>query len=191
MLAVIIAAVAFLVLNPQTNGLESSSASNSEKPKSMAENVSRFYSEFRASSRDPIKEKYGDYVLPLDEDNRPIEDMLDELSQTNFPDEQNWRGNFKQRAFAQGSTLMSEAQRHISAGGLNLIWALNQDFVIRHRFVTENTLAGMLSEVAGAIDANFVSKVNVYYCENKRTLIISDRNNEYLQNECILFVDNL
>jgi hypothetical protein len=54
--------------------------------------------------------------------------------------------------------------------GVKLIWDLNQDFIIRHRFLSENSLLGALDEVASAIDANFIPKVNVYFCHKSLRL---------------------
>ena len=189
MTAVIAAAVLFLIFNPEP-GKGASVSANSDKPKSMAENVSRFYSEFRASSRDPIEEKYGEFVVLLEKEDRSIEELVADVDSVSFAEMSNWQGEFKQRAFSKGSTIMAEAEKHVGNGGLTLVWALNQDFVIRHRFVSENTLAGMLSEVASAIDANFIHTVQVFYCEKKRAMIITDTTDEYLEKSCKMFIDN-
>ncbi len=185
MLAVVLAAVLFLIFNPepgnQTTATESSSSGNA-----VADNVSRFYSEFRASSRDPIKEKFGDFVVPLDKDDTPIDELLSKSSKTTNKDV-DWQGDFKQRAFPQGSTLMNESMSYFEQEGLRLVWHLDQDFIVKNRFISENTLVGMLEEVAQAIDANFLLDVQIYYCEAQATMVITDKLESYLIDNCRIY----
>jgi phage-related protein len=68
--------------------------------------------------------------------------------------------------------------------GMQLIWDLNQDFIIRHRFLSENSLVATLDEIAGAIDANFIPQVNVYFCNKKRTIVIAENAGTYVIDNC-------
>ncbi|MFC3120853.1 TcpQ domain-containing protein [Agaribacter flavus] len=187
MLAVIAGAVAFLIFKPEENTASSDTSVSKPKSNSLQESVSRFYSEFRLSSRDPIKEKYGDYVVPIEKSSAPIEAQIQAVTKVNFPPLDNWEGDYKQRAFGEGSTLKAEAEQHAINNGMTLIWDLDQDFVIKKRFVSENSVAGMLYEIAGAIDANFPADLKVYFCGKKRTLVITDNVTEYLQVNCQVY----
>lgn len=187
--AVILSAVIVLNNIPEESTTSGTDPKMSAQQK-MAENVSNFYSEFRQTSRDPIKERYGDYVKLVELSDKPIQQQISELSSARSSADGSWQGEFKERAFAKDSTLFTEAQSHILENGMNLIWALNQDFIIRHRFVSENTIAGMLSEVASAVDANFANTVEVYFCANNSTYVITDKIDEYLTNHCTRFIDN-
>ncbi|GLR70952.1 TcpQ domain-containing protein [Agaribacter marinus] len=186
MLVVIAGAIAFLLFMPEDTGSPESASAPKTRPSSnsLQDSVSRFYSKFRQTSRDPIKEKYGDYVIPNEKDDTPIDQQIKSVTKVNFPPLDNWEGAYKQRAFGSGSTLKKEAKQHAMDGGMTLIWDLNQDFVIKKRFTSENSVAGMLYEIAGAIDANFEKQVRVYFCGKKRTIIITDNATEYLELNC-------
>ena len=71
--------------------------------------------------------------------------------------------------------------RYAKQEGVHLIWDLSQDFTIRHRFLSENSLLGTLNEIAGAIDANFIPQVNVYFCSKKQTIVISEKAGTYVE----------
>lgn len=179
-------AIAFLIYVPEP-GTGASSASDEEGAtvqRSVAENVSRFYEEFKQISRDPIKEQYGDYVVPLDNQNDPLGDSIKSVTKKSYEALDNWQGDYKERPFAKGSTLKSEAEKFVSREGMNLVWDLNQDFKIKDRFISDNTLSGMLEEIAGAVDANFDHPIIVYYCARKRALVITTRESDYLDRNC-------
>ena len=183
MVVVILGAVAFLIFKPEQ--VESSTASTKNfKNTSVAESVSNFYAEFRQTSRDPIKERYGDYVVVLDKDDEPVGDLIEDVSDQFYPPMNNWEGSQKERAFSTQSTLMKEAQKYATQEGFNLVWDLKHDFVIRDRFRSNNTLVGMLDEIAGAIDANFDLPILVYFCYQKRALVLTTKSNDYLSKHC-------
>jgi hypothetical protein len=178
-LVVLVAAIVVLVYMPESD--------NSAKPKeskSIEENLADFYREFRLSSKDPIQEEYGDFVLALEQPEGSQTERLVAISNVDNPPEQTWQGEFKYRSFAKDTTIRVEAMKYAEQEGMQLIWDLNQDFIIRQRFLTENTLLGALDEIAGAIDSNFVPEVNVYFCEKKRTIVISERAGTYVKENC-------
>lgn len=183
MLVVIVSAIAFLIFKPDT--LENSSASTKNfKNTSVADSVSNFYAEFRQTSRDPIKERYGDYVVVLEENEAPIGELIENASGQLYPPMSNWDGNYTERAFSSDSTLMQEATKYAEAEGFNLVWDLKHDFIIRNRFRSNNTLVGMLEEIAGAVDANFDKPILVYFCYQKRALVLTTKENNFLANHC-------
>ncbi|MGB3726091.1 MAG: TcpQ domain-containing protein [Glaciecola sp.] len=182
MLAVIAAAIAFLIFIPEP-GKNPNSEDASEKP-SVAANVTRFYEAFKQVSRDPIKERYGDYVVLLDNQDTDVAERVKGATNRNYAVSDNWQGEFKERAFAKQSTLMTEANSFVLKEGYNFVWDLNQDFIIRERFISSNTLVGMLEEIAGAVDANFDHPIVVYFCHRKRTLVLTARASAYLKKNC-------
>jgi hypothetical protein len=184
MLAVIGCAIAFLMYVPDPSS--DTTADGQKKPsKSVSESVSDFYAEFRQTSRDPIKEQFGEDTIILDDQNEAeVGNAIERVSATNFEPIDNWQGDFKERAFAAQSTLRTEAQAHIAKEGFNLVWDLEQDFVIRSRYQSNTTLVGMLEEIAGAVDSNFNRPIIVYYCYKKRALVITVRESTYLNVNC-------
>ena len=85
---------------------------------------------------------------------------------------------------------MGNAETYVSEEGMELIWHLNQDFIVRHRFVSRNNIPGMLGELAGAIDANFSGAVNVHYCSRQRVMVITDKEAPVLNVYCTLLQRN-
>jgi len=183
MVGVILACIAFLIFVP--NPTETSSDESSEQ-NSVAANVTRFYEEFKQVSRDPIKERYGDYVILLDNQDNDLSSLIKDASSSNYPPINNWQGKYKERAFATGTTLMQEAKAFAEKEGYTLLWDLNQDFIVRQRFISSNTLVGMLEEISGAVDANFDHPILIYFCFKKRVLVITEENSQYLENNCEL-----
>jgi hypothetical protein len=184
-LLVILAAIFVLRYNPEDNDSSiQSSGQDSETRNSVADNVTRFYEEFRVSSRDPIQEQYGDYVLPLE---MPEESQQEQLTALPSPTKirgDNWAGEYKFRAFPKQSTIKTEALRLAEEEGVTLLWDLDQDFVIRQRFLTESTYLDSLEDVAGAIDANFIPKVDIYFCNKKNAVVITAEAGQYILENC-------
>jgi hypothetical protein len=184
--AVVIAAAIFVLrYNPETSDQSiQTSGQDSEDRASIAENVTSFYQEFRMSSRDPIKEQYGDFVLPLEMPEETQTEQLVAITSVERPPEASWEGEFKFRSFAKDTTIRVEAMKYAEQEGMQLIWDLNQDFIIRQRFLTESTLLGSLQEISGAIDANFIPKVDIYFCNKKRAIVITDEAGSYVLENC-------
>ena len=184
MIAVMATAIAFLIFLPKTGELSTQSTNSDNKSKSMADNMSRFYENFKQISRDPIKEKYGDFVVPLDNQDEPLHDAIVNATQKNYPPMDNWQGDHKERPFAPGTTIKTEAAHFVAKEGFTLVWDLNQDFIVKDRFISTNSLVGMLEDISGAIDANFDKPILIYFCFKKRVLVITERESEYLKNNC-------
>lgn len=181
MIAVILACVAFLIFVPDPTD---TSGEISEDDNSVAANVTRFYQEFKQVSKDPIKERYGDFVILLDNQDEDLTNTIKGTSSSNHPPVDNWQGEYKQRAFGKDSTLMEGAKAYAEKEGYTLIWDLNQDFIVRQRFISSNTLVGMLEEISGAVDANFDHPILIYFCFKKRALVITEKSSEYLEQNC-------
>lgn len=191
MVAVMACSLAFLMYVPDpgasTNAMEGDRGS-----KSVAESVSNFYAEFRHTSRDPIREQFGDYTIILEDNNDVVVgSVIDKVTDNNYEPMDNWEGDFKERAFAAESTLMKEASAHIAKEGFNLVWDLNQDFVVRNRYQSTTTLVGMLEDIAGAVDSNFNQPILVYYCFKKRAFVITVRESTYLNVNCQKSAENV
>ena len=187
LLAAVVLAAAIFVLryNPENPDQSiQSSGQGSQSRENISDNLSSFYQEFRSTSKDPIREQYGDYVLPLEAPEGDQSERLVAITSVEQPPSADWEGEFKFRSFAQGTTIRIEALKYAEQEGVNLIWDLDQDFIIRHRFLTENSLVGSLDEVAGAIDANFVPEVNVYFCSKKNTIVIAEKAGPYVLENC-------
>jgi len=186
-LAIVVISAAIFVLEYEPGLKDSSiasSAQSKEQQASIRSNLTKFYKEFRMSSRDPIAEMYGDYVIPLEMKSESVAQQLIKMGNVSFPPQSNFKGEQKVRAFPKDSTLKTESSKYVEEEGLTLIWDLNQDFIIRDRFQSYNTLLGTMDEISGAIDTNFPGDVQVYMCPKKRALVMTSKPHQYLTEQC-------
>lgn len=186
LLALAVLCGALLVLQYIPDSIEQETKTNGNSSDNISDNMEKFYKEFRMSSKDPIQEEFGEFVVAVELPEASQTEQLVAISSVDKPPEPSWDGEFKSRSFAKDTTIRIEAMKYASEEGMKLIWDLNQDFIIRQRFITENSLLGTLDEVAGAIDANFVPKVNVYFCNEKRTIVIAAKAGTYVKENCKL-----
>lgn len=186
MLVVILIAASILLFGPDPTAPATVVKPNKpkEKSSSVAENVSRFYASFKQTSSDPIKEKYGEFVIPLENQVINVEEAIKGSTDRIYPPLDNWQGEIKERPFAKGETVKNQAEAFARSEGFHLVWDLKQDYIVLDRFVSSNTLVGMLDDVAIAVDANYDSAVLVYFCFRKRALVITERSSEYFLRNC-------
>jgi hypothetical protein len=67
---------------------------------------------------------------------------------------------------------------------MQLIWNLEQDFVIKHQFQLDNTVSGSLASIASAIDSSFEGEVKAYLCADQRSLVVTAEETKLLKNQC-------
>lgn len=186
MIAVIAGATTFLLYGPKPPSDNSSDRSvSNDEAKGVSAGVTRFYSNFRQTSRDPIKEIYGeDTIILEDNNNETVGSKLEAMPQARYHGTSNWDGSYKERAFRQYSTIKNEATEYASQEGFNLVWDLKQDFKIRNRFTITGTLVESLEEIAGAVDSHFHHPILIYFCDQQRAIVVTERESAYLTVNC-------
>lgn len=156
------------------------------KEKSVSQGLSNFYREYRMSSTDPIDEETSDFVLELDNNEQSLDEQLQSMSSSFKPADRDWVGEHKFRSFKPGNTLREAITNYAQSEGMQVIWDLEQDFVIKYHFQLDNTIVGSLSEIAKAIDANFEKTVKTYVCPSQRTLVVTYKETDFLLKNCTL-----
>ena len=154
--------------------------------KSVASGLGNFYRDYLSSSTSPEEEEQGDFVLDIEGVDPELDSKLASMSSQTRPVADSWTGEHKYRSFKEGSTLREVISQYAQAEGMQVIWNLEQDFVIKYQFQLENTVAGSLANIANAIDSNFEGKVRVYMCPNQRSLIVTATETEFLTENCQL-----
>ena len=157
-----------------------------QEEKSVSKGLSDFYREFRMSSTDPIKDEVGDFVLELSGQDQPLDSQLEKMSSDIKPISSRWVGEHKYRTFKAGNTLREAISSYAQQEGMQVIWDLDQDFVIKHQFQMDNTIVGSLKKIASAIDSSFEGEVVTYVCPKQRSLVVTDENTDYLKRNCNL-----
>ena len=138
------------------------------------------------SSTDPVKEEQGNFVIETGGVDPQLDSKLESMSSLNTTVDTSWTGEQKFRTFKEGSTLREAISTFAQAEGMQLIWNLEQDFIIKHQFQLDNTVAGSLAKIASAIDSSFEGQVNAYLCPEQRSLVVTAEETEFLSTRCTL-----
>lgn len=181
-LALIVGAI--VLINYQ--GGEQESTSEAPPKPSVSSGLTDFYEEYRAASTKPVKEVSGDFVLDLPEADEPLDSQLKAMETTRQPVSGNWVGSQRHRSFGSGATLRQAISAYAQEEGMDVVWNLKQDFVIKSHFQIEDTLVGSLNAIAKAIDANFEGQVKTFVCPDLRSLVVTSEVSDYLKKRCNL-----
>jgi hypothetical protein len=157
-----------------------------EGPKTIEDSMSNFYSDYKLTSRDPLKEELGDFVLPVTTPSEPLTNRLKKMERLQKATSGRWVGEHKHRSFKSGSTLRSVITDYAELEGMQVIWELDQDFIIKETFQLDDSILGSLRMIANAIDANFDGEVKAYMCPKQRSLVITEKATDYLTKYCAL-----
>ena len=181
-LAVII--VAGIVIHLQMNMTSAPTPVDAPEERSVAKGLSDFYREFRMTANQSERSEGADMVLDVTPSEQSLDDRLQSMSSALKPVDSRWEGEYKFRTFRAGNTLREAISSYAEQEGMQVIWDLNQDFVIKHQFQMDNTVAGSLAKIASAIDSNFEGKVATFVCPKQRSLVVTENVTEYLSTQC-------
>jgi len=181
-LAVII--VAGIVIHLQMNMTSAPTPVDAPEERSVAKGLSDFYREFRMTANRSERSEGADMVLDVTPSEQSLDDRLQSMSSALKPVDSRWEGEYKFRTFRAGNTLREAISSYAEQEGMQVIWDLNQDFVIKHQFQMDNTVAGSLAKIASAIDSNFEGKVATFMCPKQRSLVVTEKVTEYLSTQC-------
>lgn len=165
---------------------------NAAKPKpegepearSIATGLSAFYRDFRMSSDQPMAGANSDFVINLEAPDTTIDERLQSIAPSFKPADKRWSGERKHRTFKAGSTLKTAITEYARNEGMDVVWDLNQDFIIKHQFQLNTTVVGSLNNIVTAIDSNFNGKVKAWMCPEQRRLVITTAETQFLLNNC-------
>jgi hypothetical protein len=176
---IIIAAAGILLLMQQSNKLAVRPEGDSGK-KNISSNLSKFYADYRR----PKKKDLGDFVRAVKNSDEPLNERLQKMESLQKPVLDKWVGEHKHRTFKAGSTLRSAIANYAQSEGMQVIWELDQDFIVKHPFQLDDSILGSLKMIAKTINANFDGEVKAYMCPRQRSLVITSKPSEYLDKQC-------
>lgn len=186
-LAIVLIVVAVVVINLQNTKSSQPKAVGDDKPKNISSNMSSFYSEYRQSQTKPIEDESSDFVMNLNETtDRPLNQRLKDMESTQQPVNGRWVGEHKYRTFEAGSTLREAITSFAQSEGMQVIWELDQDFIVKDHFQMDDTIVGSLHKIARTVDSNFEGTVRAYVCPKNRSLVITAKESDYLSQFCVL-----
>ncbi|MFT6990726.1 MAG: hypothetical protein ACJASL_002708 [Paraglaciecola sp.] len=183
-LGLVIIVIAGVVLIMKQNNESALRPEGDKGKKTISSNMSDFYAEYRLSSRHPREEGLGDFVMEVKASDKPLGERLQKMESLEKPVSGRWVGEHKHRTFKAGSTLRSAITDYAQSEGMQVIWELDQDFIVKHPFQLDDSIFGSLKMIAKAIDANFNGEVKAYMCPRQRSLVITSKSSEYLEKQC-------
>ncbi|MGB1198294.1 MAG: TcpQ domain-containing protein [Thalassotalea sp.] len=159
-------------------------ASKKEK-NAAAAGLSRFYANLRGTDEDDGP-RIKNNIVYLPEPDGDLVDILTAKALVTRPLRSNWRSSKKNAAFRIGFTLNQKLTEYAEESGLELIWWLDKDFLVKDPFRINKDIVRMTYQISKAVEGHFPDGVLAYFCNKHRTLIITEKNYEYLNDECIL-----
>ena len=149
-----------------------------------AEGFSEFYGKIRGSIADGARE-LSEFKLALPDTSDRLTPQLVQRSKVVVPGDKNWRGLVTDRRFREGDTVKTKLTEFARAENTELFWTLPRDYVVKQYFQTDTTLIETIYEIAVAIAPDFSSPVLAYYCPRERAAVITDKENDYLRQNCM------
>jgi hypothetical protein len=183
-LAVALIIIAIVVITLQQINLDKPLAEGESANKSPSSGLSDFYQKYRMSNTQPDESIESEYILELIDKDAPLDTRLTQMEGLSKPVSSRWQGDYKHRSFKPGETLREKLTDYAQAEGMQVMWELNQDFVIKHNFQVEGTLVETAERMARSVDSNFVGDVLVYFCPRARTLVVSEDESKVLKERC-------
>lgn len=185
--AVLLIVGAALLINYQNE--ESASKKKNAPEKNINSSLSDFYAQHRMSQSKPHEEDVSDFVVELNQEDESLQSRLNKMAgQQSAPIEGRWVGEHKFRTFSAGSTLRESITNYAQSEGMQVIWELDQDFIVKNQFQMEDTLVGSLYQIAKAVDSNFNGQVTAYVCAKQRSLVITADRTDFLTENCTIAI---
>lgn len=155
-----------------------------EDKKTVSKGLSSFYRNFRMSAADVDSDTPGEFVVSVEQVEGGLDNQLKRMSSERRPAKADWVGEHKFRSFKAGNTLRDAISAYAQKEGMQVIWDLDQDFVIKHHFQLDDTIVGSLDQIASAVNSNFAGDVHTYVCAKQRTLVVTATLTPFLQTHC-------
>ncbi|WP_026377213.1 TcpQ domain-containing protein [Aestuariibacter salexigens] len=185
-LALALIIIAVVIIQLRSTITDKPQPQGAPEKKNVSQGLSDFYREYRLSSTKPHQEDVGDFVMDVNVDDRPLDQRLQGMQSDQKPVSGRWVGEHKYRTFKAGSTLRSAITSFAQTEGMQVLWELEQDFIVKNQFQMDDTIVGALAKIASAVDSNFEGEVRAYVCPNQRSLVITHNHTDYLKDNCTI-----
>ncbi len=148
--------------------------------------LSKFYANLHGDMQG-TGPKIRNNIVYLPEPKGNLEELLQAREMVVRPYRKNWQGTIQSRPFRKGQTLNQKLAEYSEKDGLELIWWLNRDYVIKDPFRIEKDILTTTYQAAKAIEGHFPSGLSIFFCNRQRALVVIETaSNNFLDEECIL-----
>ncbi len=158
---------------------------NIKQDNKAAEGLSRFYANLRGTD-EGSGPRIRNNIVYLPEPQGELIDLLEAKRLTTRPLRSNWKGTKANRPFRQGYTLHQKLREYAEQDGIDIIWRLNRDFVIKNPFRIDKNIIDTAYQIGQAISGHFQDGLKTFFCNQQRTIVFIEKESQYLEEECIL-----
>ena len=165
-----------------------STASTQKKPQTQqkkvnaaADGLSNFYAKIYGDKED---RKIRNNVIFLPDPEGDLVKILQAREMIVRPYSKSWNGNKASRSFRKGETLYQKLSEYSTDEGLEVIWWLNKDFIIKDPFRIDKNILKTARQIGNAVAGHFPEGINTYFCYRQRTLVLVNEPPAYLNEEC-------
>lgn len=160
-------------------------AVNIKQSNAAAEGLSRFYANLHGTD-DSSGPRIRNNIVYLPEPKGDLVEILEAKRLVTRPLRRNWKGSTESRPFRKGQTLHQKLLEYAQQDGLDVIWWLDRDFLVKDPFRINKDIVETAYRVGKAIDGHFQDGLTTYFCHQQRTLVLIEKELSYLDEECIL-----
>ena len=149
-----------------------------------AEGLSRFYASLNPDDTKGPKIVNGTVFLP--DPVGDLEKIMRARRQVTRALPKKWNGTRKNRPFRKGETLYQKLTQYAQEDGLQVIWRLNKDLVVKVPFRINKNILQIANKIGQSLNGHFPGGVSTYFCYKHRALVLMEYHNKYLDKECTL-----
>ncbi len=157
----------------------------SKSKNAAADGLSRFYANLHGDS-DEKGPRIIKNIVYLPEPKGDLEKILEARRLITRPLRKNWTGRTENHPFRLGETLFQKLSQYSQDNGLETIWWLNRDFLVKDAFRVNKDILTTAYQVGKAIEGHFENGLSIYFCNKQRAIVLIEYTIPYLINECIL-----
>ncbi|WDE13011.1 TcpQ domain-containing protein [Thalassomonas haliotis] len=160
-------------------------AVNKESSNAAAEGLSRFYASINSDlgKKGP---RIKNHVVYLPEPKGDIDKLLEARRLVTRPLRANWQGDKESRPFRVGQTVFQKLSEYAEDNGLEVIWWLNRDFLVKDPFRINKNIIDTAYQLGKGVEGHFENGVSTFFCHRHRTLVLIDLPTDYIKKECTL-----
>jgi hypothetical protein len=147
-----------------------------------ADGLSNFYAKIYGDKK---KRKIVNNVIFLPEPEGDLVKLLQAREMIVRPYSRSWSGEQVSRAFRKGETLYQKLTQYSTEEGLEILWWLNKDFIIKDPFRINKDIVKTARQIGNALSGHFPEGINTYFCYRQRTIVFVNEPIAYLNDECI------
>jgi len=158
----------------------------SKKSNAAADGLSKFYANLYGDMDDDGP-KIRNNIIYLPDPKGDLEKLLQAREMIVRPYKKNWRGSIESRPFRKGETIYQKLAEYSKNDGIELIWWLNRDYIVKDPFRIEKNILKTSYQLGKAIEGHFESGLSIYFCYRHRSVVvIESMTSPFLDEECTL-----